>query len=182
MSITPGPNNVICLALGSSYGYKIASKYILGVVIGCISMQWIFLGLDKILTTYLPIITKYISYFGIVYMLYLAYKIATTNNTFDSKDLPKPLGLKTGTLLQYINPKAYIFNATIVTVYLTNMSLNLLQYILLTCITGIIFFLCCSTWAFFGLSFTKVLAKYGKLLNYALSLSLIYLALSILFH
>ncbi len=129
MSITPGPpNNVICLALGSKYGYKTAAKYILGVVIGCFIMQWIMMMLHQMIASSLPSISKPISYVGAIYMIYLAYTLIRSDMKQSKKTnshIKKVLSTKEGILLQFVNPKAYLFNLTIVSSYLVTMNLTL---------------------------------------------------------
>lgn len=197
MSITPGPNNIICLTLGTRYGYKTAAKYISGVVLGCYSMMWLMLMLSDFTTDKVPLITKYIGWFGAAYILYLAYKIIRSGglkvdeteiangerSDKESKDSSKRvMGLKEGILIQYVNPKAYIFNMTVVTGFFSNAGLNVLQYSLIIVMMGIIFFSCCSVWALFGHSFRKVFARYGRQINWALGAVLVYVAVNIVLH
>lgn len=185
MSITPGPNNIICLTLGSQYGYKVASKYILGVVLGCLTMQWLMLLLNELIEGYLPVITTYVRYIGAIYLLYLAYKIVTsrtliTEDTTDSKT--NILGFKEGVILQYINPKAYIFNMTVVTGFLTTVHYKVYQYALFTLLISVLFFSCCSVWALFGHSLKRLFTDYRSMVNGVLGAVLVYIAITIVTH
>lgn len=185
MTITPGPNNIICLAIGSKHGYRLATRFILGITLGCLSMQWLMLILNEFIADKLPIITKYLGYVGAAYMLYLAYKIIKSDGDFsdgDQKIGHKVMGFKEGTFLQYMNPKAYIFNMTIVTGFYSSVALNPLQYILITMLLALIFFVCCSIWALFGHGFKKLFTRYGKLINIVLGGTLVYLAMTIVIH
>lgn len=183
MSITPGPNNIICLSLGSRHGYKTAAKYITGVVVGCLTMQWLLLILNQVIAAYLPTVTTYVAYVGAIYILYLAYKIIVAPlQTTDENTNTSVLGFKEGILLQYVNPKAYIYNTTIITAFLIPMHLNLFGYIIFAIASSAVGFMCCSTWALFGNLFREIFRKYGRQLNIAMGLMLVYLAVTIVIH
>lgn len=183
MSITPGPNNIICLSLGSRHGYKTAAKYILGVAIGCLLMQWALLLLNNMIASYLPTLTRYIAYIGAIYIVYLAFKIIKSPVSEIKTDSENSaLGLIEGIMLQFVNPKAYIYNTTIITAFLIPMNLSILWYIVFAILSSAVCFICCSTWAMFGNLFKQMFRKYGKQLNIGMGLMLIYLAITIVIH
>ena len=183
MSITPGPNNVICLTQGTKFGFKESIPYTYGITIGCLSQQWLILLIGNLVGDLLPTATTIAGILGAIYMVYLAIKIfRSSGNIGDGKIGDKPLGLKEGILLQYANPKAYIFNTTVISSFILPLQLTILQNLLLSITTGIIFLLCTNAWVLFGQAFTQLFTKHGKLVSFTLSGTLIYLAISIVLH
>lgn len=183
MSITPGPNNVICLTQGTKFGFKASLPFMYGIVVGCLSQQWLILFLGSFIGDVMPMATTIISYLGAVYMIYLAIKILrSTSGTKDATESNRPMGIKAGTFFQYANPKAYIFNTTIISSFILPMNLSLTQNFMLSTMTGCIFLLSTGSWVLFGQAFTKIFSKYHKPVSYTLGATLVYLVVSIVLH
>lgn len=180
MSITPGPNNVICLTQGTKFGFKASLPYTYGIAIGCLTQQWLILFIGHMLGDISPTITTIIGVLGAMYMIYLAIKILrSTGGIGKASTSNKPLGLKEGILLQYANPKAYIFNTTVISSFILPLSFTIFQNLLLSLVTGLIFLLCTNAWVLFGQAFTRLFTKHHKAVSYTLSATLLYLAISI---
>lgn len=177
MSITPGPNNIICLSLGVTSGYRRGVLYVLGVVVGCLSLQWIFYSFGTILDQFSSFDVHYIGYLGAAYLIYMGiHYIRTRPGTeINASSIHNP-GFFKAIVLQFINPKAYIFNATMMLTFVVPMELGLVSAMTFSLATGLIFFICCSTWVLFGQAFKALFTKYDRWLNPALGLSLIGIA------
>jgi len=75
-SLTPGPNNIMLLSSGLTFGYKKTIPHILGVVIGFPLMTiFVGIGLGEFFKLY-PIAFTILKIMGILYLLWLAWKIA----------------------------------------------------------------------------------------------------------
>ena len=85
-SLTPGPNKIMLLSSGLTFGYKRTIPYILGVVIG-FPLMTICLGLvlGKFFQLYLYSFTI-LKFIGIVYILWLTWKIANSSPRFKEND------------------------------------------------------------------------------------------------
>lgn len=183
MSITPGPNNVICLAQGTKYGFKAAFPYTLGVALGLVTQLWLLLVFSSFIGAYLPTLTKLISYLGAGYMVYMAIKMLHLTSAKEPNPTnTRPIGIVTSTFFQYANPKAYIFNTTIITSFILPFAYTPQQNMLISLLLSLIFILCTNAWVFFGQAFNRLLNNHQKAVSYTLSATLIYLAISIILH
>lgn len=183
MSITPGPNNVICLTQGTKFGFKRSLPYIYGVAVGCLTQQWLILFLGRFVGEALPTVTRVISILGAFYMLWIAYKFIRSAKAISSdRIIDQPLGFLTGTVFQYANPKAYVFNTTVITSFILPMGFSLTENLLVSLSTGIIFLICTGAWILFGKAFTSLYDRYHRPITYAMSAALVYLAVTIVWH
>jgi len=118
--LTPGPNNIIAMAIGFNHGYRKVIPHLLGVLVG-FPMMLLMIGLvlrplmEQYTTAFL--ILKYAS---VAYILYLAWKIATapTNEDLLPEERTPPITFWQSVAFQWINPKAWAGALTTVTVYM----------------------------------------------------------------
>ena len=93
-SITPGPNNIMIMSSGVNYGVQKSLPHLAGVQIGFLLMLLaIGLGAGLILQQQ-PILHQLIKLIGSVYLLYLAWKIASAEPVQINTGNSKPLSLK----------------------------------------------------------------------------------------
>lgn len=92
-SITPGPNNTMLLASGVNFGVRRSIPHALGISVGFMVMVLaVGLGLGEVFKAWPPLYTV-LRYTGAVYLLYLAWKIATSGPVGTaSSSTRKPLG------------------------------------------------------------------------------------------
>jgi threonine/homoserine/homoserine lactone efflux protein len=75
-SITPGPNNLMLMASGANFGFRKSVPHMLGIGIGfTIMIILVGLGLIQIFDAY-PISHTILKVGSVVYLLYLAWKVA----------------------------------------------------------------------------------------------------------
>ena len=76
MFFTPGPNNIMLLASGLTYGFRRTLPHIAGVTVGFAFMIGaVGLGLGAVFTAY-PVLQTILKYAGAAYLVYLAVAIA----------------------------------------------------------------------------------------------------------
>lgn len=93
-SITPGPNNIMIMSSGVNYSVQKSLPHLAGVQIGFLLMLLaIGLGAGLILQQQ-PILHQLIKFIGSVYLLYLAWKIASAEPVQINTGNSKPLSLK----------------------------------------------------------------------------------------
>ena len=117
-SATPGPNNLMLLASGVSFGFRRSLPHTIGISLGFfILLLATGFGLGALLTAY-PIAQRGLSILGEVYLIYLAYNIATRGSVSDARDPDKkPMTLFQAALFQWINPKAWFMALTGMALY-----------------------------------------------------------------
>lgn len=107
-AITPGPNNIMLLASGVNYGFRRTIPHMMGVIIGFPAMALcIGYGLGEILER-VPLLFDLIKIAGGTYLLYLAYKIATSGPVESRTGRAKPLSFMQAAAFQWVNPKSWV--------------------------------------------------------------------------
>tara|TARA_R100000005_G_C4996269_1_gene203118 strand:+ start:2295 stop:2885 length:591 start_codon:yes stop_codon:yes gene_type:complete len=113
--ITPGPGVLSTAGVGSAFGRQAGLRYVTGLFIGNnIVVLAVISGLAAIVFS-VPVIRNILLGLSILYLLYLAFRIATAGAKIafiESKSQP---GLIAGITLQFINPKAYAVNTALFT-------------------------------------------------------------------
>jgi hypothetical protein len=86
MAFTPGPNNVMVLSSGLTYGFRRTLPHIAGIAIGVSFMVAAMgLGLGTIFIAY-PVLQTILKYAGIAYLIYLAFGIAMSASVASGQD------------------------------------------------------------------------------------------------
>jgi len=108
-SITPGPNNTMLLASGVNYGFRRTMPHIAGISLGCMVMLLLVgLGLGQAFAA-VPLLYNALRYTGALYLLWLAWKIATAGAmTVQGASDGQPLTFWQAAAFQWVNPKAWI--------------------------------------------------------------------------
>jgi len=173
MSVTPGPNNIMVMTSGLNYGVQKSMPLFLGICIGFpVMVIFVGLGLSVVFQLY-PILFEVIKGLGIIYLLYLAYVIASSTVSYSSKK-PKPLTFIQGALFQWVNPKAWITATGAIAAY-TSVSLDLYVQIIIISVTFfIVAFPCVGIWLIFGNRLKNLLHKHNHqtYFNYSMALLL----------
>lgn len=113
-AFTPGPNNLMLLSSGLTFGYKRTLAHIVGVAVGFPMMVLaVGLGVGVVLEHY-PMVYEVLKVLGFGYLLWMAWHIANTQGSIhaDSYTNDKPFTFIQAALFQWINPKAWIMAVT----------------------------------------------------------------------
>ncbi len=119
--VTPGPNTMMLLSSGTSYGFARTVPHMLGICFGLVVMM-ILAGAGLInLFVLFPFAYTVLKVAGISYLLYLAWSIATAipiNTEARREDESgKPISFMQAVLLQWVNPKVMTMALTAVTAF-----------------------------------------------------------------
>ena len=158
MTLTPGPNNVMLTASGANYGYWRTLPHIFGIMIGCLVLfVGIALGLGLIFERY-PIVQTLLKMLGSLYLLYLAWKIATAPPPdFNSQQDARPMTFMAAALFQFANPKAWVMGIALMAGFLPEDGPVLLNAVLLAGFAELVALPCISLWAGFGTAIGRLL-------------------------
>ncbi|MEJ6497364.1 LysE family translocator [Pseudoalteromonas lipolytica] len=172
-SITPGPNNLMLMSSGANFGFKRTTPHLLGVTFGFMLMLVLVgLGIMQLFDLFPPsyLILKV---FCIVYLLYLAFKIATSNAQQKASSESKPFTFIQAALFQWVNPKAWAMALSAVSLYAPDK--NLTSVLIVSLVFGLINLPCVSSWTLLGEKLQHWLAspKRLKAFNYLMAILLI---------
>jgi threonine/homoserine/homoserine lactone efflux protein len=160
-SITPGPNNLMLMASGANFGIRRTIPHMLGIGIGFVIMVLLVgIGLAGVFDAH-PLSYEVLRVASIVYLIYLAWKIATSAPPEAGNSVGKPFTFLQAALFQWVNPKAWAMGLTAVTVYAPNQSLNAILWIAL--VFGVINLPSISCWALLGRQIQPLLVNGRRL-------------------
>lgn len=106
-SVTPGPNNMMLLASGVNFGFAPTIPHMLGISLGHSLMVFLVgMGLAGVMHAWPPAMTL-LKLASLVYMLWLAWKIANAAAPGEGKSGTKPFNFLQAAAFQWVNPKAW---------------------------------------------------------------------------
>jgi len=173
-SITPGPNNLMLMASGANFGFVRTIPHMLGVAIGfTLMIVLVGAGLAQIFELF-PIAHTILKVVSVVYLLWLAWKIAISKppDAEKVKAGARPFSFIQAALFQWVNPKAWTMALTAVTAY-TIPSQPILSLLLIAGIFGLVNLPSVSSWALMGVQLRRFLDDPLKLRIFNVTAALI---------
>jgi len=167
MSITPGPNNIMLWASGANYGLRRTVPHLLGVNIGFGSLILLCgLGLGVVFETF-PLFQTFLKVAGSLYLLYLAYRIATASFGGEAR-AAKPFSFWEAAGFQYANPKAWVMALTVMSAFAVPQLSFIAKAFLITLVVMMVNLPCISVWALFGTAISRFLKRPKVLMSFNL--------------
>ena len=169
LGFTPGPNNAVASYSAFNFGFKKTIPLIMGVGFGytvlVILANFVLISLFK----KYPIIQEIIRILGTLFLIYLAYKIATVNASGEDTKR-NPVTFYDTFIFQFINPKGVMAATTLISKFVDqdNYFSTSLSVIIICSLTA---FLSITAWTLLG----KFLRKFAtnksfiKRFNYVMS-------------
>ena len=161
-SITPGPNNVMLLASGANFGFRRTLPHMVGIEIGFISLLTaVGFGLGALLASF-PAFHLALKFAGGLYLVYLAWKIATSSKMAQAASQVRPLAFHKAALFQWVNPKAWVLAVSAMAIYTRPDMILLSTVVVIVCfaLAGII---AAPTWIGFGSALRGLLGEPRRL-------------------
>jgi cysteine/O-acetylserine efflux protein len=179
-AITPGPGNILALNTMGTYGWKKGKRLLFGVFAGYYFTQIccaIFTcGLMQLLGSVISIL----KYVGGAYILWLAVHIARSKPSVAETE--KKASFLTGFILQCVNVKILLFGITALTGYVVPYFTTLKMMVLFSLIIATIGSMATIIWCVFGAIFQRYYQKFFRPVNIVLAITLVWCAISLLFH
>jgi threonine/homoserine/homoserine lactone efflux protein len=118
MYFTPGPNNIMVLSSGLTYGFRRTLPHIAGITIGCALMIGaVGLGFGAIFVNY-PVLQTILKYAGAAYLIYLAAVIAMSEPVTPGQDNRRgPMTFWGAVMFQWVNVKGWVMVIGTITAY-----------------------------------------------------------------
>jgi threonine/homoserine/homoserine lactone efflux protein len=149
MYFTPGPNNIMLLSSGLTYGFRRTLPLLAGIVIGVAFMVGaVGLGLQTVFMAY-PVLQTILKYAGAAYLVYLAAMIAMSGPVTSGQDKARPMTFWAAVLFQWINVKGWVMVIGTITAYaaIAAFPWNIFIQMAVSLLIGTV---SCVAWALFG--------------------------------
>lgn len=177
-AVTPGPSNVMLTAAGANAGVVRGLPCLLGVTTGMGFMMFLIpFGLGSIVLEN-PLVLKALHWCGAAFLLWLAWKIATSG-PLQSRADGGPVGYVGAAVFQWVNPKSWLVSASAAGTFL---HAEAGSPVLQSAFLGGLFFLAalpsCFLWLAFGATVQHVLQSERRMRVFNIAMGAL-LALSI---
>ena len=172
---TPGANNLLSMSNAARLGFRKSFRFNLGITAGFFVVMSVCTVLSATLYSTFRKVKFFMEILGAAYMLHLAWKIWKSHSDFEMQD-EKTAGFFAGMVLQFMNPKIYIYAITAMTLYILPVFHSVISLISFTLVLTVIGASGSFVWALFGSIFCKFFAKYTKAVNLIMALLLVYCA------
>jgi threonine/homoserine/homoserine lactone efflux protein len=117
MFFTPGPNNIMVMSSGLTYGFRRTLPHITGVVIGFAFMVGaVGLGFGTIFIAF-PVLQTILKYAGAAYLVYLAGVIAMSGPPKPGETGRGPMTFWQAAMFQWVNVKGWVAIIGTITAY-----------------------------------------------------------------
>ncbi len=181
-SITPGPNNLMLMASGINFGLRRTVPHMLGVSLGfTLMIVLIGFGIMQLIEA-VPGSRMIITVASGLYLLYMAWKIATTTTAPTGLDengaapsASKPFTFVQAALFQWVNPKAWTMALTAISAYAPK-SQGWAGVLLVAAVFGIINLPSTGTWAIMGAKMRRFLSDPVRLKTFNIVAALLLVA------
>ena len=174
-TFTPGPNNTMLMASGINFGWRRSLPHILGVSFGFpLMVLGVGLGVAQVFAA-VPALYDLLRIFSIVYLIWLAWQIATTTKQKADERRARPLTFTQAAAFQWVNPKAWVMAIGVSVTYLVAQSymLSLIFVVTLCLVAG----LCSSnTWVVGGAALRRWLNNPRRLTIVNVTLAILLVA------
>jgi threonine/homoserine/homoserine lactone efflux protein len=159
MYLTPGPNNVLVLSSGVTFGFRPTLPAIAGITFGCAFMvAAVGLGLGTIFIAY-PVLQTLLKYAGAAYLVYLAATIALSEPIKPGEQTGRrPMTFWGAVLFQWINVKGWVMVIGTITAYagIASFPWNIAIQVVLCLLLGVV---STSIWTLSGSSLRSLMTS-----------------------
>jgi threonine/homoserine/homoserine lactone efflux protein len=158
---TPGPNNLMLMASGANFGFRRSIPHLTGVAVGFpLMILPVGLGVMQLFDAFPPL-TWIMTALSVVYMLWLAWKIANAAPPREGEAQGTPLSFVQACAFQWVNPKAWAMALGAITLYAASRDLTAILWVSGTYLLVGTF--SASTWTLLGQQLRRLLTKPAQL-------------------
>ncbi|MBL8562477.1 MAG: LysE family translocator [Gemmobacter sp.] len=160
-SATPGPNNLMLMTSGANFGLRRTVPHMLGISVGfSVMCLLVGLGVAGVIFAW-PLADLVLRTLSVVYMLWLAWKIARAGGPGEGRAGDRPMSFVAAAAFQWVNPKAWAMALGAIALYAPDQSLAALA--LVAGVFGLVNLPTVSLWAAAGQGLRRVLTSPARL-------------------
>ena len=153
---SPGPNNTLLLASGVRFGFVRTIPHVIGSAIGIGALILLVgMGIGAAIEA-IPAAQLALKLAGSAYFLSLAYRIARTSGV-TGPDVAAPLSVRQAVVVQFVNPKGWIFVIALVGAFLPPDLPPIVGSALVATIVAVVVVAAAAIWAFGGAALSSIL-------------------------
>ena len=173
-TVSPGPNNIMLMTSGANVGFMRTIPHMLGITFGfSLMVALVGFGLMGLFTAYL-VVQQSLRIASMLYLLYLAVKIAKSKPMTNQASDYKPMSFLSAASFQWVNPKAWTMALTAISVYATSAEPQ--DILLVSLIFGLVNVPSVSLWTTAGKQLQGILQAPTKIkiFNYSMASLLVF--------
>ena len=176
MYLTPGPNNIMVLSSGLTFGFRRTLPHIAGITFGFAFMvAAVGFGFGTIFVAY-PVLQTVLKYAGAAYLVYLAFAIAVSGPPKPGEDGKRgPMTFWGAAMFQWVNVKGWVMVIGTITAYaaIARFPLNIAIQTVLCLALGVV---ATSVWTLFGSALRPILKSERAVRAFNVIMALLLLA------
>ena len=183
MGFTPGPNNILVASSGVNFGFRATIPHMLGITFGYpVMLLLIGVGLARLFIA-VPQVHWVLKYACIIYLLYLAWRIATAAAVGEGRKAAKPLTFLQAAAFQWVNGKGWVAALSAVATYTLVNSTLTAQVLAIAGLAMIVTAASVVTWTMFGALLRRYLHTESRrrTFNYFMAAMLVLSIIPVLF-
>lgn len=168
-TVTPGPNNLMLMASGANFGFRRTVPHMLGIA-GGVSLMALLVGLGLMaLFEAVPLLGTVLKVVSVLYLLWLAFRIATAAPIEDRAAHARPMTLMQAAAFQWVNPKAWAMCLSAITIYAPDRTLP--SVVLVALAFALVSLPAISVWAWLGTVIRQWLSSKRRLQIFNLTMA-----------
>jgi threonine/homoserine/homoserine lactone efflux protein len=172
-TITPGPNVLMVTASGMNFGLRRTMPHITGIFIGFLTLNLLVASGIGALVLAVPQLHWALKIAGSLYLLWLAWKIATAGGMADVDGDARPLRWWQAALFQVVNPKAWAMAITGIAAFSLPGEAYWPSALSVAFLFGLMSYPCCCIWAVLGSQLRRWLEEPARLRLFNLVLGIL---------
>lgn len=172
---TPGANNLLSMSNAIRLGFYRSLRFNFGILAGFSVVMAVCTIFSAALYSLLPKVKLVMQIAGGAYMLYLAWKVFRSTADLDT-DRKDETGFFSGMILQFVNPKIYIYAITTMSLYILPVFHSIGALAGFAVLLSLIGASGSFVWALFGAVFCNFFSRHTKAVNLVMALLLVYCA------
>ena len=154
---TPGPSNTLLVATGARVGVARGLRALLGQGIGMgVMIVVVALGLGALVVAQ-PGLVGFIRWSGVAFMLWLAWRIASSSGHLVAEGDTRPIGFLGLATFQWVNPKAWLITTSAAASFADAGADQALHAIVLGALFTAVALVICFPWLALGAAIQRVL-------------------------
>jgi len=178
---SPGPNNLMLLSSGLTFGFRRTVGHIMGIVVGFpLMVIAVGLGVGGVFELY-PLLYDGLKVVGMGYLLWMAWHIANTKGDLADKQstADRPFSFIQAALFQWVNPKAWIIAITATSTFTTKGEHLVAQIVVIATIYLLVALVTTITWTLGGELLKRFISSARSLKIFNVSMAIL-IVLSVL--